>query len=238
MSQCEVELETLQKQHVALMEFEQRKMVRNTVENVLDDVLSQSSDSFDKEAMASVILKKVAQMEELVAKRYIKAVKSSSDIEVMKSMTTIFTALAESFKNDNFIQIINNPNIAKNQKSEILLDAVKSAESNQVNNLIKLLVENNRINIIPAIANEMKKDLASSTKTYSGVVYSDSDIDAKVIQDLSDGLGKKFDSSISLDFVKNDFNGIKVDVEDLGIEINFSKTRINSQIIEHIVKAI
>ena len=177
-------------------------------------------------------------MEELVAKRYIKALRNNSDVEVLKNITTIFSVLAESFKNDKFIQIINNPNVAKKQKSEILLDAVKSADSKEVNNLIKLLIENNRINIIPAIANEMKKDLAASTKTYTGIVYSDSDIDAKVIQDLSDGLGRKFDSSISLDFVKNDFNGIKVDVEDLGIEINFSKTRINSQIIEHIVKAI
>ena len=60
MAQCEVELETLSKQHGTLTDFEQRKMVRNVVENVLDDVLSQSSDSFDKEAMANVILKKVA----------------------------------------------------------------------------------------------------------------------------------------------------------------------------------
>ena len=60
MSQCDVELDNLQKQHVTLMEFEQRKMVRSVVEEVLDNVLSQSSDSFDKEAMANVILKKVA----------------------------------------------------------------------------------------------------------------------------------------------------------------------------------
>ena len=128
--------------------------------------------------------------------------------------------------------------MSQNQKSEILLDAVKSVESSEINNLIKLLSEHNRLNIIPALAEVMRKDLADSRKTYEGVVYSDSDIDAKVIQDLSDGLGKRFGSKISLSFVKNDFNGIKVDVEDLGIEINFSKTRINNQMIEHIVKAI
>ena len=58
------------------------------------------------------------------------------------------------------------------------------------------------------------------------------------MQELSSGLSKKFDSTISLSYVKTDFDGIKVDVVDLGIEIDFSKTRINSQIIEHIVKAI
>ncbi len=177
-------------------------------------------------------------MEELIAKRYIKAIKDSSGIESMESMTSIFATLAESFKNEKFINIVENPNILAKDKLDILLDAVKSANSNEVNNFIKLIVENGRINIIPAIAEEMRKDVANTTKTYEGVVYSDSDIDAKVIQDLGDGLSKRFDSKITLEFMKNDFDGIKVDVEDLGIEINFSKTRIDNQIIEHIVKAI
>jgi len=60
MVQCEVELENLAKQNISVTEFEQRKMVRSVVENVLNEVLSQSSDSFDKKAMADVILKKVA----------------------------------------------------------------------------------------------------------------------------------------------------------------------------------
>lgn len=60
MTQCDADMEVMSKQQVVLMEFEQRKMVRNVVENILSDVLSQSDDSFDKEAMANVILKKVA----------------------------------------------------------------------------------------------------------------------------------------------------------------------------------
>jgi len=177
-------------------------------------------------------------MEELIAKRYIKAIKGSSDIESMQNMTIVFAALAESFSDEKFNQIMNNPDISANQKSEILLAAVKSADSKEINNLIKLLAEHNRINIIPAIAEVMRKDVAATSKNYSGVIYSDSDIDSKVLDDLSTGLGKKFDSKISLEFIKNDFNGIKVDVADLGVEINFSKSRINSQMIEHIIKAI
>ena len=177
-------------------------------------------------------------MEELIAKRYIKALKSSSDLESMSNITTVFSALAESFKDAKFIQVINNPNVQPAQKQEILLESVKSAKSNQIDNLIKLLVENKRINIIPAIAVELIKDVANSTKTYDGVISSNSDIDAKVVAELSGGLSKKFDSNITLTSIKNDFNGIKVEVEGLGIEINFSKDRIDSQLIEHIIKAI
>ena len=60
MVQCDAELETLTKQQSSATEFAQRKMVRTVVEDIIDEVLTQSSDSFDKEAMANVILKKVA----------------------------------------------------------------------------------------------------------------------------------------------------------------------------------
>ncbi len=177
-------------------------------------------------------------MEELIAKRYIKALRQGADSKSMQNMTVVFSALAEAFKDAKFVHIMDNPNVTKEQKLELLLAAVKPAESDSINTLVKVLVENKRINIIPALAEGMRKDSANSTKTYGGVVYSDSDIDAKIIEDLGKGLSKRFDSNISLEFIQNDFDGIKVNVEDLGVEINFSKTRIDSQIIEHIIKAI
>ncbi len=60
MKQCDADLEALAKQHATLIEFEQRNMVRNVVEDIMKETLSQSSEDFDKEAMANVILKKVA----------------------------------------------------------------------------------------------------------------------------------------------------------------------------------
>jgi len=177
-------------------------------------------------------------MKELIAKKYIKALKTGSDLASMQNTTEVFSVLADSFADEKFVSILVNPHVDAKDKSEILLAAVKSAESEKINNLIKLLVENKRIDIIPAIAAELKKDIANTTKTYDGVIYSNDNIDAKVITELSDGLNKKFDSTITLTFVQNDFNGIKVEVAGLGIEINFSKDRIDSQIIEHIIKAI
>jgi F-type H+-transporting ATPase subunit delta len=177
-------------------------------------------------------------MEELIAKRYIKALTKDVEIESVKNMTTVFSALAEAFNDTKFDAIFNNPDVSIADKQAILLDAVKAANSERINNFIKLIVENKRISVIPAISVELQKSVANSTKTYSGVVYSDSDIDTKVINELSDGLSKRFDANISLDSVKNDFNGIKVGVESLGVEINFSKERIDSQIIDHIIKAI
>lgn len=60
MNQCEVDLETLVKQHSSLKQFEQRKMVRNVVEDVLNEILGQTTQSLDRETIANIILKKVA----------------------------------------------------------------------------------------------------------------------------------------------------------------------------------
>ena len=177
-------------------------------------------------------------MEELIAKRYVKALKSETDTASMEAISEVFAGLADSFKNDKFINVVTNPNVAVAEKTALLLDAVKKAESDKLNNFIKLIVENKRIQIIPAISRELKKDIAVSTKTFEGKIYSDSDMDAAVVTSLAEGLSKKFDSTISLTFVKNDFNGIKVEVEGLGVEINFSKDRIDSQFIQHIIQAI
>jgi F-type H+-transporting ATPase subunit delta len=177
-------------------------------------------------------------MEELIAKRYVKAIQNSVSVSEFENIYDIFSILAKEFENSKFAKIIFNSTVSRDDKLSILLNATKPANSQKVDNLVRLLVEKNRLAIIPFISMVMKKELAKTSKKYHGFVYSDTTIDESVMQKLSSGLSKKFDSTISLTFIKEKFNGVKVNVEDLGIEINFSKDRINSQMIEHIIKAI
>ncbi len=60
LKQCDVDLENMQKQGGAGMELEQRKMVRELVDEIMSEVLAQESSALDKEAMANIIMKKVA----------------------------------------------------------------------------------------------------------------------------------------------------------------------------------
>jgi F-type H+-transporting ATPase subunit b len=59
-AQCDQELETIQKQSLALMDLEKRKMVRETVSEVMNDVMNGSGASLGKEAMTEILKKKVA----------------------------------------------------------------------------------------------------------------------------------------------------------------------------------
>ena len=177
-------------------------------------------------------------MQELIAKRYIKAVRASTDMEGFENISTIMSVIAAAFNTDKFKQILLNPTVGVLEKKKLLLGTVEGIGGNEIKNLLSLLAENGRIDIIPALACEMKKTLAREKNSFSGKVYSDSEIDSKTVENLAFGIHKKTGSIITLEYVQNDYDGVKVEVEDLGIEINFSKNRLNMQLIEHILKAI
>ena len=60
MAQCDSDLEIMAKQHESKKDFETRNMVIEVVDEVISETLNQSSEVFDRQAMANVILKKVA----------------------------------------------------------------------------------------------------------------------------------------------------------------------------------
>jgi len=177
-------------------------------------------------------------MNELIAKKYVQGLYKTLNAKSLESAAEALDALSEALSKDNNIMILNAPDVTQEQRTDILISALKGTKSKELENLIKLVVENKRIELIPEIAIVLKKLIANKQRKYTGLVYSDSKIDTKVLKELGDGLGKKFDSKITLSYIKSNFDGIRVDVEDLGIEISFSKSRINKQIVEHILKAI
>jgi F-type H+-transporting ATPase subunit delta len=175
-------------------------------------------------------------MNELIAKKYVEALRKSFNANELEDVAATLNALAVVVDQPEIASVLNAPQVSKEKRVEILTASV--AGTPKLENLVKLLVEKGRIALIGDIAHVLSKVIADMKKDYTGTVYSNSEIDAQVLKELGDGLGKKFDSSISLSYVQNDFDGIKVDVEDLGVEISFSKARINNQIVEHILKAI
>jgi F-type H+-transporting ATPase subunit b len=60
LTQCEQELEIIEKQNGSLMELEKRKMVREVVSDVMNGVMSGSNEALGKEAMTEILKKKVA----------------------------------------------------------------------------------------------------------------------------------------------------------------------------------
>lgn len=173
-------------------------------------------------------------MSNLVAKRYVKALMSRDNAnDVCNELSQIATA----YNDDKFLSIIESTDIKSSAKVSLILSFIDNCSTTSIN-LINLLDENKRLNIIPDIANEMKKELAALSNIYTGVVYTNQELTSDVVTKIENSFSKKFDTSLTLTQDICNYDGIKVDIEGLGVEIAFSKERLKSQMIDHILKAV
>ena len=166
-------------------------------------------------------------MNEVVAKKYVKAILSDVKSNELNAFVENLSELAAAFASDKFKSIISLPTLKASQKVEFVLSLV-----------IKLLGANKRLELIPAILDEMKIEQSLLENTYRGEVVGNFDLSAEQLKALEENFSKKFNSKIKLDGSKSDYNGVKVELDDLGVEVNFSIDRLKSQMSEYILKAI
>ncbi|MBD3798458.1 F0F1 ATP synthase subunit delta [Sulfuricurvum sp.] len=175
---------------------------------------------------------------ELIAKRYIKPLMESCDQVSLENISTLLNAVSEAYNNDKMKNIMNSGEVSESAKCQLILDMVAPASSSVVNNFVKLLSENRRLTLIPAIAEQLTREISRAKRTYSGRIYSNNVIDQDSVETIARDLGNKMGATISLSYVASDYDGIRVEVDNLNVEINFLKSRLNAQLIEHILKAI
>jgi len=176
-------------------------------------------------------------MNEVVAKKYVKAILSDVKSNELNAFVENLSELAAAFASDKFKSIISLPTLKVSQKVEFVLSLVKNQDA-KFANFIKLLGANKRLELIPAILNEMKIEQSLLENTYRGEIIGNFDLNADQLKALEENFSKKFNSKIKLNGSKGEYNGVKVELDDLGVEVNFSIDRLKSQMSEYILKAI
>jgi len=176
-------------------------------------------------------------MKSIIAKKYVNALmKSFSDSEI-SSIEKSINDISSAFSSKKFNNIILSPDLSTNKKEEFILSLLSNSKGKTLN-FIKLLAANDRLPLIPSIAKELKYQIALKSNTYEGEVTSNFKITKAQISKLESNFGKKFSSDIKLKAVVSDYPGIKIQLDDLGVEVSFSLDRLKTQMVEHILKAI
>lgn len=173
----------------------------------------------------------------LLAKRYVKALTEDRAIENVKELYELFSTLASHFSDEKFVTLVTSTLTSKSEKEEILLNSLGEVE-NDVKNFVKLLIEKRRIAEIPAIAEELRVQVANLENKFQGKILSSSSVSVENLKTIADGLTAKLGKTIVLTASKSDINGLKVVIDDLNIDVALSKSRIESDMINHILKAI
>ncbi|MEA1879863.1 MAG: F0F1 ATP synthase subunit delta [Campylobacterota bacterium] len=175
-------------------------------------------------------------MEELIAKRYVKALSSvSSD---MVTTSEVLNTLADIVNTSEVKTVLNSPIIDSAKKTDMMLSTLNSDTDKTLVNFIKILGENKRLDMIPAIAKVLNSDLQKVSNKYEGVLRSKVTLDSDALSELEETLKKYTGSTISLKQEQSDEDGLRVAVDDLGIEVNFSKQRVKEQLIDFIKKSL
>ena len=176
-------------------------------------------------------------MNDLVAKRYVKALIEARDSYAVSNISYSLNTISSAFGDEKFISIISSPEVADYAKVDLIISLVDLADET-LKNFIKLLGEKRRLSLLPLIANELNVQIAKMNNNYVGVVYTNQELSNDYVSSIEEQFSKKFDVKLSLSQKVCDYDGIKVDIDGLGVEISFSKERLKSQLIDHILKAV
>lgn len=176
-------------------------------------------------------------MEELIAKRYVDALLSVANKKERTLYVKAINGIAESYSDPKVDAMVEAPIISTDAKVDTLLSALGNDADNKLTNFIKLLGEHKRLGLIPEIAKVLNAQIQKESNAYTGIISSKEKLDADSIAKLEETLKRYTGSSIKLSQKKSDLDGLRVDVDDLGIEVNFSKERVKEQLIDFIMKS-
>ena len=176
-------------------------------------------------------------MKGIIAKKYVSALMSSCNDSEIELIEKSINDISNAFSSTKFNNIILSPDLTNEKKEEFILSLLEKKEG-KILNFIKLLVLNDRLSLIPSISKELKYQISLKNNSYEGEIISNFEISKEQITKLEENFSRKFNANIKLKVQVSDYPGIKIQLDDLGVEVSFSLDRLKSQMVEHILKAI
>jgi|LGVE01.1.fsa_nt_gb F-type H+-transporting ATPase subunit delta len=176
-------------------------------------------------------------MEELIAKRYVDALLSVSNKKERAQYVAVINGIAESYSDPKVYEMVEAPIISVEKKVDTLFESLGKNVDAKLTNFIKLLGEHKRLGLMPQIAKVLNAQIQKESNSYTGIIKSNTKLDVAEIAKLEKTLDRYTGSKIKLSEELTDLDGLRVDVNDLGIEVNFSKERVKEQLIDFIMKS-
>lgn len=172
-----------------------------------------------------------------IVNRYVKAILSEFHGSSLDNFIKYMNELSSIFSDNKFVLILTYPTLKSSQKAEFILNLMPNSDV-KVENFIKLLSENSRLGLIPEITKELNYRKSLIDNIFYGVIKSNFSVSQEQKNRLESELSKKFNAKIILDLELGNYNGIKVEIDGLGVETGFSMDNLRTKITEYILKAI
>lgn len=176
-------------------------------------------------------------MHEVVAKKYVGALLSSLDASEIAQIDSALSDIKSAFASSKFVDIINLPSLSAEKKAEFLLSLVE-CNSAKFSNFLLTLAKAKRLEALPDISREFSYQKALRDNKFKGAIFSSFELNEASKKELEDKFSKKLNANIEFESKKVNYDGIKIELSDLGFEASFSMNLFKEKLTEHILKAI
>lgn len=176
-------------------------------------------------------------MNDIIAKKYVKAILTDFEGNQLEELIAGLKSLALAFFIPKLKLILNNPEMNFKEKADFLY-SLCDIENKKFHNLLLLLGYNDKLEALPKIYEELIYQKAVIDNSFLGLISGNFDLSEEKKKSLEEKFSNKFNAKIKFDFEKNNYDGIKVELDDLGYEVNFSIGRLEDQMSDHILKAL
>lgn len=141
--------------------------------------------------------------EEIIAKRYAIGLYKAVDKKRFEEARDELKAFLEILNsNSDLKEFLLNPFYTKNQKKEVvqtILDEIKFSE--EISNLILLLIDKGRLHYLSFIINEFIKVWEDENNVYPVEIYTPLKLDSETKKEILKSLEKKFGGKVSAEFL-------------------------------------
>ncbi len=177
--------------------------------------------------------------ENVIARKYAKALSSVCSTDELTEVYDSYAEISQAFSIKKFHYIINSRIISKDEKNSLVRSFLNRDISEYSARLLSILVDNNRISLLPFIVLEIKKIINSRKKIYNATLYVKAELDEVYVFKIQSNLSRKLGATLNVtQHIDSNIDGIRLEVIDLGIEISFLKNRFTQELKEFILKAV
>jgi F-type H+-transporting ATPase subunit delta len=177
-------------------------------------------------------------MNELIAKKYAKALMQSGDEAAVARRVDALRGVAAALSDAEAMRAVTSPLIDRETKASWLIDALGDAADEVTTNLIRLMAQKGRLDLIPQMVELIDFEQKKASNRFEGVVHTDEPLSDATVAKLEKALEAYSGAEIRLEQNTDAGHGLKVEVNELGIELSYSREKVKHALIEHIQKAL
>ncbi len=176
-------------------------------------------------------------MNEVIAKKYVKALLESLELNELNEINEALGKIDSAFGIEKFIDILILPSLNAKAKADFVLSLTDSTNE-KLKNFLYTLATAKRLEILPHIYREFSYQKSLKDNAFKGIIYSSFELSQANKKELEDKFSTKLNANINFDSKKTNYDGIKIELSDLGFEASFSMSLFKAKLSEYILKAI